>query len=97
MAAASRVNTAENLQSLRVKQERPEKLGGGGGGGMVTRYENKRDIYVYILLGRSSTEAEFTNVLGIILRVLRLGYGFLSGFPSFSFTETVRGCVSLKK
>jgi hypothetical protein len=24
------------------------------------------------------------------------GYGFLSGFPPFSFTETVRGCVSLK-
>ncbi len=55
--------------------------------------------------------------LGIILRVLTLkgfcldlldqrekGYGFLSGFPPFSFTvfsnwtvETVRGCVSLKK
>ncbi len=24
-------------------------------------------------------------------------YGFLSGFHTFSFTETVRGCVSLKK
>jgi hypothetical protein len=24
-------------------------------------------------------------------------YDFLSGFPPFSFTETVRGCVSLKK
>jgi hypothetical protein len=44
--------------------------------------------------------------LGIILRVLRLevslwiregGYGFLSGFPPFSCTEAVRGCVSLKK
>jgi hypothetical protein len=23
--------------------------------------------------------------------------GFLSGFPPFSFTETLRGCVSLKK
>jgi hypothetical protein len=48
--------------------------------------------------------------LGIILRVVRLEvsawisktigkrvYGFLSGFPPFSFTETVRGCVSVKK
>jgi hypothetical protein len=25
------------------------------------------------------------------------GYGFLSGFPLFSFTESVRGCASLKK
>jgi hypothetical protein len=25
------------------------------------------------------------------------GYGFISGFPPISFTETVRGCVSLKK
>jgi hypothetical protein len=25
------------------------------------------------------------------------GIGFLSGFPPFSFTETVRGCVSLAK
>jgi hypothetical protein len=25
------------------------------------------------------------------------GYGFPSDFPPFSFTETVRGCVSLKK
>ncbi len=25
------------------------------------------------------------------------GYGFLSGFPPFSSTETVRGCLSLKK
>ncbi len=24
-------------------------------------------------------------------------YDFLSGFPTFSFTETVRGCMSLKK
>jgi hypothetical protein len=24
-------------------------------------------------------------------------YEFLSGFPPFSFTETVRGCVCLKK
>ncbi len=45
--------------------------------------------------------------LGIILRVLRVevsvwilrkwGYSFVSGFSSFSITETVRGCVSLKK
>jgi hypothetical protein len=31
----------------------------------------------------------------------RRGYGFLSGFPSLSFTlytvETVKGCVSLKE
>jgi hypothetical protein len=26
-----------------------------------------------------------------------MGYGFLLGFPLFSFTETVRGCVILKK
>ncbi len=25
------------------------------------------------------------------------GYGFPTGFPPFFFTETVRGCVSLKK
>jgi hypothetical protein len=25
------------------------------------------------------------------------GYGFQSGFPPFSFTETLRGCVSFKK
>jgi hypothetical protein len=25
------------------------------------------------------------------------GYGLLSGFPPFSFTEIVRGCVNLKK
>jgi hypothetical protein len=49
------------------------------------------------------------RILGIILRVLRpevsggflksygRGYGFLSGFPSFSYTETLRGCASLKK
>ncbi len=37
------------------------------------------------------------------MRVLRLkvsvwgrGYGVLSGFPPFSLSETVRGCVSLK-
>jgi hypothetical protein len=28
----------------------------------VTRSENKRDIYVYILLGHRITEAEFMNV-----------------------------------
>jgi hypothetical protein len=28
---------------------------------------------------------------------LQGGMIFLSGFPPFSFTETVRGCVSLKK
>ncbi len=26
-----------------------------------------------------------------------MGYGFLSGFLPFSFTETARGCLSLKK
>jgi hypothetical protein len=27
---------------------------------------------------------------------MKRGYGFLSGFLPFSFTETVRGCMSLK-
>jgi hypothetical protein len=31
------------------------------------------------------------------LKPMGRGYIFLSGFPPFSFTETVRGCVSLKK
>jgi hypothetical protein len=31
------------------------------------------------------------------LNLRERGYGFLSGFPPFFFTDIVRGCVSLKK
>jgi hypothetical protein len=43
-----------------------------------------------------SWEFSHMRFLHGFLKPLRRGYGFLSGFPPFSFTETVRGCMSLK-
>jgi hypothetical protein len=67
-------------------------------------------IMCITVLKPNSCTYSFIEVSGHNLeRVLRLevsvwisstigkGYSFLSVFPPFSFTETVRGCVSLKK
>jgi hypothetical protein len=44
----------------------------------------------------SSPTFHFRFLYGF-LKPYERGYGFLSGFPSFAFTETVRGCVILQK
>jgi hypothetical protein len=62
------------------------------------KYIFLRDSYAYprwiFLL--NSDQAQVNSVYGF-LKPYGRGYGSLLGFPSFSVTETVRGCVSLKK
>ncbi len=50
----------------------------------------------YSVIENERSGLVFAKTRSIILGKGR-GYGFLSGFPPFSFTETVRGCMSLKK
>jgi hypothetical protein len=53
--------------------------------------------YNHVEVSGHNLEILRLEFLYVFLKTIGKRYGFLSGFPPFSFAETVRGWVSLKK
>ncbi len=65
----------------------------------VSAFPEAEFMYNHVEISGHTHESSFSDlrVLYIYLKTQGRGHGFLSGFHSFSFTETVRSCGSFKK